>query len=101
MSTWRYEEATKTIRSVPENYWIASMDSWDKAVDHKKSARLIAAAPELLRACKAMLEIATRAFPAGLPIDLGTHCEEQDWEAAQTTARAAITKADESEVHHG
>ncbi len=45
---WRYEASTKTIRSVPENYWIASMDSWDGAVNHKSNARLIAAAPDLL-----------------------------------------------------
>lgn len=31
---WKYEEATQTIRSVPENYWIATMDSWDAAVNH-------------------------------------------------------------------
>lgn len=49
---WRYEPATKTIRSVPENYWIASMNSWDKAVDHQANAKLIAAAPELLYALK-------------------------------------------------
>jgi len=29
---WRYEPETKTVRSVPSNYWIASMDSWDGAV---------------------------------------------------------------------
>ena len=45
---WRYEPGTKTIRSVPANYWIASMDSWDGAANHEANARLIAAAPELL-----------------------------------------------------
>lgn len=48
-STWRYEESTRTIRSVPENYWIATMDSWDGMVDNKKNGKLIAAAPELLQ----------------------------------------------------
>lgn len=49
---WRYEAETKTIRSVPANYWLASMDSWDGAVDSVANARLIAAAPELLEALK-------------------------------------------------
>ncbi len=49
---WKYEDYSKTIRSVPENYWIATMDSWDGAVDHASNARLIAAAPELLEALK-------------------------------------------------
>lgn len=48
----RYEESTKTIRSVPENYWLASMDSWDGAVDHAATALLFAAAPEILAALK-------------------------------------------------
>ena len=47
---WTYEESTKTIRSVPTNYWLATMDSWDGAVDHKANAELIARAPELLAA---------------------------------------------------
>lgn len=44
---WRYEPETKTIRSEPTNYWIASMNSFEGAVDHEANARLIAAAPEL------------------------------------------------------
>lgn len=47
---WVFEESTKTIRSKPENYWIASMNSWDGAINHEVNARLIAAAPELLEA---------------------------------------------------
>lgn len=53
---WRYEASTKTIRSVPENYWIASMNSWDGAVDHKANVNLIAAAPELLRALESLYD---------------------------------------------
>ena len=45
---WRYEANTKTIRSVPSNYWIATMDSWDGAVNHTANAALIAQAPDLL-----------------------------------------------------
>lgn len=49
---WRFEESTKTIRSDPTNYWLASMDSWDGAVDHNANAALIAAAPDMLAALK-------------------------------------------------
>lgn len=49
---WRYEKATKTIRSIPENYWIASMDSFDGAVDHEANGTLIAGAPDLLAICQ-------------------------------------------------
>jgi hypothetical protein len=49
-SPWRFEESTKTIRSIPQNHWIASMDSWDGAENHAANARLIAAAPDLLAA---------------------------------------------------
>lgn len=47
---WRYEPETETIRSVPQNYWLASMNSWDGQVKPRNAAnaRLIAAAPDLL-----------------------------------------------------
>jgi hypothetical protein len=44
----RFELGTRTIRSVPENYWLASMDSWDGAVDHDATALIFAAGPEML-----------------------------------------------------
>jgi hypothetical protein len=53
---WRYEASTKTIRSVPENYWIATMDSWDGAVNHEVNAKLIAAAPDLLHALNLLFD---------------------------------------------
>ena len=53
---WKFESSTKTIRSVPTNYWIATIDSFDGAVDHEANARLIAAAPALLEACKFAVE---------------------------------------------
>lgn len=43
---WRYEPETKTIRSVPANFWIATLDSWDGAVCHEANAQLIASAPQ-------------------------------------------------------
>lgn len=45
---WRYEESTKTIRAVPENHWLASMNSFEGAVNHEANAQLIAEAPTLL-----------------------------------------------------
>lgn len=91
MSTWRYEAATKTIRSVPGNHWIASTDSWDKAVDHEKSAALIAAAPELLEALK-LLEHEMEQSGNATADDFG-------WSEAIKKTRAAIAKAEEA--YHG
>lgn len=70
---WRFEESTKTIRAVPQNYWLATMDSWDGAVDHEANARLIAAAPDLLEA-----------------LELALVATDGNWE---DRARAAIAKA--------
>lgn len=49
---WKYESVSQTIRTAKENYWIASLDSWDGQVVPNKEAdgKLIAAAPELLAA---------------------------------------------------
>jgi len=47
---WKYEATTKTLRSDPANYWLASMDSWDGAVDNEANAKLMASAPDLLTA---------------------------------------------------
>jgi hypothetical protein len=52
---WRFEESTKTIRSIPANHWIASMNSWDGAENHSANARLIAAAPDLLEALRGLV----------------------------------------------
>jgi len=69
---WRYEESTKTIRSVPGNHWLATMDSWDGAVDHAANAHLIAAAPELLAALENLLDMVT---------DMRTHGPEVEFAA--------------------
>ena len=51
----RYEQSTQTIRSVPENYWLTSMDSWDGAVDHEKTARIFAASFEMKKILQDLL----------------------------------------------
>jgi hypothetical protein len=53
---WKYEVSTKTIRSI-RNYWLATMDSFEGAVDHEANARLIAAAPDLLEQLKAAVDL--------------------------------------------
>lgn len=50
---WKYEAETKTIRAEVPNYWLASMNSFEGAVDHEANAALIAAAPEMLEALEA------------------------------------------------
>lgn len=87
--TWRYEAATKTIRSVPENYWIASMNSWDGAVDHEINAHVIAAALDAYRALCQLLESHVKALA-----NLGFTDEEIDRDAVVVASRAAIAKAE-------
>lgn len=41
---WRYEPATKTIRAVPANYWIATVNSWDGMVNNEADGEFIALA---------------------------------------------------------
>ena len=80
---WRFEESTKTIRSIPQNHWIASMDSWEGAENHAANARLIAAAPDMLRALQTIAD--SEQFDGGSFV-----C---DFETLQNVARAAIAKA--------
>ena len=55
---WKYEESTKTVRTQKENYWLATVDSWDGAVKDEQpdNGKLMAAAPELLEALCNVLE---------------------------------------------
>lgn len=62
---WRYEASTKTIRSVPTNYWLATMDSWDGAVNHEANALLIASAPDLLEIARLFREGCVRGEAVG------------------------------------
>lgn len=57
---WIYESTTKTIRSTPTNYWLATMDSWDGAVDNEANARLIAVAPSMYDALAAIANMQTQ-----------------------------------------
>lgn len=53
---YRFEQATMTIRAVPENYWLASMDSWDGAVDNIAHGHLFAASAQLRSALRKLLD---------------------------------------------
>jgi len=68
MTQWKYEAATKTIRSVPSNHWIATMDSWDGAVDNEANAILIAAAPTMASRIQGALDSLSqnKVFPADI-----------------------------------
>jgi hypothetical protein len=84
---WLYEPETETIRSVKENYWLASMESFEGEVSNEANARLIASAPELLEALRALHEY-TRALSAGYRNAL-TEAEDELY----TQVSAAIAKA--------
>lgn len=90
--TWRHEESTKTIRSVPGNHWIATMDSWDGACNHHANARLIAAAPELLEAL-----MTAKHYMDCLDKETGDEKVQEDL----VVVRAAITKATVSTISGG
>ena len=87
---WKFEDSTKTIRSATENYWLASMDSWDGAVNHAANARLIAAAPEMLRA----LEHISRICSGGKGIDMSDDDIEETFTGIRDIALKAIAKAE-------
>jgi hypothetical protein len=74
----RYEPGSKTIRSVPENYWLVTVDSWDSAVNHDASARVMARSFRVAAAARALLD----AFGGDVP----------DWLAGEAAAlEAALT----------
>ncbi len=82
---WRYEFETRTIRSIPTNYWLATIDSWDGAVNNEANAHLIAAAPDLLEALKKVANCSR--YPRN-------ESEEMEFalECLREIARAAISK---------
>jgi len=82
---WIYEESTKTIRARPSNYWLATMDSWDSAVNHKANAQLIAASPDLLTAAQTALQLIIDTWP----YEHGQEAVGLAWQALDE----AITKA--------
>lgn len=86
---WRYEEVTKTIRAVPQNYWLATMDSWDGAVNNAANARLMAASPELL----AVLIQAVEASGFSLSGATDSRATEHGEPVWVCNARAVIAKA--------
>ena len=79
---WSYEKATKTIRAKPSNYWIATMDSWDGAVNHEANAQLIAAAPDLLEALRGLLSHFEGSDCLAAASGLNGNCYRHEVEAA-------------------
>jgi gamma-glutamyl:cysteine ligase YbdK (ATP-grasp superfamily) len=83
---WRFEAGTKTIRSVPANYWIATVDSWDGSVNNQADGVLMAAAPDMAAVLRDI---------AALLRDLGTDGKLalRNAEDAYQMATAALAKA--------
>jgi hypothetical protein len=82
---WLYEPETETIRSVKENYWLASMESFEGEVSNEANARLIASAPELLEALRGTMKALSRMIDKHDPDSI-----EAEWIGE---AHEAITKA--------
>ena len=80
---WKWEPETKTIRSQKENYWLATMNSFDGAVNNEANAKLIASAPVMLEALQCIVDAYGDACEC---IDNTKHCP-------YCVARAAITTA--------
>jgi hypothetical protein len=51
----KYEAETKTVRLMPQNYWIATLDSIDGAIDHEFFKRLFLAAPTMARLLRSLV----------------------------------------------
>jgi len=77
---WKYEPSTKTLRALPSNYWLATIDSWDGAVDNTANAAFIVKAvnahDKLVKALRDMLAMVERHGvwgngPNGQPIASG------------------------------
>lgn len=89
---WIYQPETKTIRSVPANYWIATMDSWDGSVDSEANARLISAAPELLKSLEGVMSLIEEEM---LVRNTGRDTEE-DWYKLAARIISVIGSANEA-----
>ncbi len=91
---WKWEPGSKTIRSVPANYWLATMDSWDGQVNNDANARLIAAAPALYAALEDLLS-------AGCLIPLPATHDGLTVADALAKARSAIALVDSPDAETG
>jgi hypothetical protein len=78
---WFYDEGAKLIRARASGALVASMNSWDGAVNHEANAHVIAAAPCILAALERLVE--------GVRLWISKPVEDSDMEAA----RAAIGQA--------
>lgn len=88
---WRYEPGTKTIRSIPANHWLATMNSFDGIPDHEANAALIAAAPELADALEEADRIIRELWAMAQQFNVPDGCH---WpELKQSERRSALERA--------
>ena len=71
---WKFEESTMTLRSAPSNYWLATFDSFDGAINNKANAAFIVRAVNsheaLLEAVKKALKYVQRAEPIDCQLEV-------------------------------
>jgi hypothetical protein len=66
MEKFIYQPGTKTIRTEKTNYWVATMDSFEGAIDHERNAKLLAAAPTLLAAAQLAMKALAKAVDSNV-----------------------------------
>ena len=86
---WRYEPGTKTIRSQVENYWLATMDSWDGSVNNEANAQLIAEAPDMLALLKSTVKLIEETG-----VLRNDNPDQSDWKNLYTHLIETINNAD-------
>jgi len=90
-----------TIYGMPSSKLICSCytnSDYTILSEQNANAQLIATAPELLAELTQCIDIMVRAVGERLPIQQGTHSEEQDWENTLRKARAIIARATGTEL---